>query len=146
MPETVLVAISGFGSSPLAVRLDPKIFNGNEEFKVTSWENITGLVNAAKPETVLVAISGFGSSPFAVRLDPKIFDSHEEFKVPSCSNITGLVNAANAATTTTNARNIKLKFRHIIALPPFFGQNSYRFHIEDSRRVDCQVHRHHQSI
>ena len=30
IPETVLVDISGFGSSPLAVRLDPKIFDVTE--------------------------------------------------------------------------------------------------------------------
>ena len=75
--------------------------------------------NIAMPETVLVAISGFGLSPLAVRLDTKIFYSTEEFKVPPWENITGLVNAANLATTTTNARNVKLKFRHIIALPSF---------------------------
>ena len=27
MPETIFVAISGFGASPLAVRLDPKLFD-----------------------------------------------------------------------------------------------------------------------
>ena len=78
--------------------------------------------NITMPETVLVAISGFGSSPFAVRLDPKIFDGTEEFKVPSCSNITGLVNVANVATTTNNSRNVNLKFRHIIDLPPFLAK------------------------
>ena len=34
MPETVLVAISRFGASPLRVRLDPKIFDSTKEFKV----------------------------------------------------------------------------------------------------------------
>ena len=75
--------------------------------------------NIAMPETVLVAISGFCASPLAVRIDPKIFDGTEEFKVPSWENITGLVNSANIETTKTNARNVKLKFRHIISLPPF---------------------------
>ena len=32
MPETVLVAISDFGASPLAVRLDPKSFDFTKEF------------------------------------------------------------------------------------------------------------------
>ena len=75
----------------------------------------------AMPETVLVAISGFGASPIAVRINPKIFDGTEEFKVPSWENIIGLANAANVATTTTNDRNVKLKFRHIITLPPFLA-------------------------
>ena len=75
--------------------------------------------NIAMPETIVVAISGFGASPLAVRLDPKLFEDTKEFKVPSWESITGLANAANVATTTTNARNLKLKFRHIIALPPF---------------------------
>ena len=78
--------------------------------------------NIAMPETVLVAISGFGASPLAVRIDTKIFDGTEEFRVTSCTNITGLVNSANVATTTTNDRNVKLKFRHIITLPPFLAK------------------------
>ena len=78
--------------------------------------------NIAMPETVLVAISGFGSSPLAVRLDPKIVDDTKEFKVPSWENITGLFNATNLAATKTNARNVKLNFRHIIALPPFLAK------------------------
>ena len=72
------------------------------------------------PETVLSVISGFGSSPLAFRLDPKIFNGTEEFKVLSWENITGLVSAANIETNTTNARNVKLKFRPIINLPPFW--------------------------
>ena len=78
--------------------------------------------NIAMPETIFVAISGFGASPLAVRLDPKHFDDTEEFKVPSWASITGVTNAANVATTTTNARNLKLKFRHIIALPLFLAK------------------------
>ena len=74
------------------------------------------------PETIFVAISDFGASPLAVRLNPKLFKDTKEFKVPSWESITGLVNAANVATTTTNARNPKLKFRHIIALPPFLAK------------------------
>ena len=74
------------------------------------------------PETIFFAISGFGASPLAVRLDPKPFDDNEEFKVPSWASITGIANAANVATTTTNARNLKLKFCHIIALPPFLAK------------------------
>ena len=74
------------------------------------------------PETIFVAISGFGASPLAVRLDPKMFDDTEEFKVPSWESITGLANSANVATTTTNTRNLKLKFRHIIALPLFLAK------------------------
>ena len=58
----------------------------------------------------------------AVRLDPICFDDTKEFKVPSWASITGLPNAATVATTTTNARNLKLKFRHIIALPPFLAE------------------------
>ena len=78
--------------------------------------------NIAMTETIFVVISGFGASPLAVRLDPKVFDNTKEFKVPSWASITGLDNAANVATTTTNARNLKLKFRHIIALPPFLAK------------------------
>ena len=78
--------------------------------------------NIAMPETIFVAISGFDASPLAVRLDPKRFDDTEEFKVTSWASITGLANAANVATTTTNARNIKLNFRHIIALLPFLSK------------------------
>ena len=51
MPETALVAISGFFSSPLAVCLNPKIFNVTKEFEVPSWANITGLVNSANVAT-----------------------------------------------------------------------------------------------
>ena len=36
--------------------------------------------------------------------------------------MTGLANATNVATTTTNARNIKLKFCPVIALPPFLAK------------------------
>ena len=75
--------------------------------------------NIAMPETIFVAISGFGASPLAVLLNPKLYNNTKEFKVPSWASITGLANAANVATTTTNARNLKLKFRHIIAHPPF---------------------------
>ena len=75
--------------------------------------------NITMPETVLVAFSGFEASALAVHIDPKIFNGTKEFKVPSWEKITGLVNTANLATTTTNVRNVKLKFRHIIALPPF---------------------------
>ena len=78
--------------------------------------------NIAKPETIFVAISGFGASPLAVRLASKHFNDTEEFKVPSWASITGLANAANVATTTNNARNLNLKFRHIIALPPFLAK------------------------
>ena len=78
--------------------------------------------NIAMPETIFVAISGFGASPLAVRLDPKSFNNTEEFKSPLRESITGLANAANVATTTTKARNLKLKFRHIIALPPFLAK------------------------
>ena len=78
--------------------------------------------NITMPETIFVAISGFGASPLAVRLDSKLFYDTEEFKVPSWASITGLANIANVATTTTNARNLKLKFRHIISLPPFLSK------------------------
>ena len=78
--------------------------------------------NIAMPKTIFVAISGFGASPLAVRLDPKRFDDTEEFKVTSWASIAGLANAANVATIPTNARDLKLKFRHIIALPPFLAK------------------------
>ena len=51
MPETIFVAISGFGASPLAVRLDPKLFDDTKEFKVPSWASITGISNADIVET-----------------------------------------------------------------------------------------------
>ena len=54
MPETVLVAISGFGASPLAFRIDQKIFDGTEEFKVTSWANITDLVNSTNLANTII--------------------------------------------------------------------------------------------
>ena len=41
MPETIFVAISDFGASPLAVRLDPIFFDDTEQFKVPSWASIT---------------------------------------------------------------------------------------------------------
>ena len=78
--------------------------------------------NIAMPETIFVTISGFGASPLTVRLDPKNFDDTEDFKVTSLESITRLANAANVSTATTNARNIKMKFRHIIALPPFLAK------------------------
>ena len=74
--------------------------------------------NIAMPETIFFAISGFGASPLAVRLNPNFFDDTDEFKVPSWGSITGIANASNVSITTTNARNLKLKFCHIIALPP----------------------------
>ena len=74
------------------------------------------------PETVLVAISDFGAYPLGFCIDPKIIDGTKELKVILWANITGLVNAANVATTTTTARNVKLKFRHIIAIPPFLAK------------------------
>ena len=80
--------------------------------------------NIAITETIFVAILGFGASPLAVRLDPKMFDDTKEFKFPSWTGITGLANDANVATTTTNARNLKLKFRHIIDLPPFLAKTA----------------------
>ena len=76
-------------------------------------------INIPMPETIFFAISGFGASPLAVRLNPIFFDNTEYFKVPSWASINGLANATNVATTTNNARNLNLKFRHIIALPPF---------------------------
>ena len=78
--------------------------------------------NITIPETIFVAISGFGASALAVRLDPKLFNDTKEFKFPSWASITGLANAANLSTTTTNSINLKLKFRHIIALPPFLAK------------------------
>ena len=43
MPETIFVAISGFGASPLVVRLDPKRFDDTEEFKVPHGQASPGL-------------------------------------------------------------------------------------------------------
>ena len=74
------------------------------------------------PETIFFAISGFGTFPLAVRFDPNIFDNTKESKVPSWESINGLANTFNVATTTTNARNLKLRFPHIIALPPFLAK------------------------
>ena len=74
------------------------------------------------PETIFVAISGYDAPPSRSLLDPKFFDNTEEFKVLSWASITRITNAANVETTTTNARNLKLKFRHIITLTPFLAK------------------------
>ena len=68
--------------------------------------------NIAMLETIFVAISGFGN----------FFVDTKEFKVPSLAIITRLSNASNVATTTTKARDPKLKFCHIITLPPFLSK------------------------
>lgn len=50
-PDNVIVAFSGFGDNPLAVRLDPDIFVDTAEFRVPTWANITSITDLASVAT-----------------------------------------------------------------------------------------------
>ena len=50
-PDNVLVALSGLGTNPLAVRLDPDLFVATEEFRVPSWADITAITDLASVST-----------------------------------------------------------------------------------------------
>ena len=74
--------------------------------------------NIAQPDNTIVAFSGLTSSPLSVRLDPDIFVPTEEFRVPSWESMSAITDLASVAATTATNRNVVMKFRSIIAIPP----------------------------
>ena len=93
----------------------------------------------AMPNAIIVAISGLGSNAFPVRLDSNLFASTDDFRVPPWVNMESITTATGVATTTATNRNTEMKFRPVIAIPPFLVKTILNAASNDPAQliVDC---------